>query len=116
MLKIVVTGAGGRMGRTLIEACQQTENCQLTAAFERLDSSLAGADSGEVAGIGSNDINIITDIDSAVDSFDVMIDFTSIDSTLDHIETCKQHGKKIIIGTTGFSAEQKQIIENASKE
>jgi len=116
MLKIAVTGAGGRMGRTLIEACQHAENCQLTAAFERLDSSLTGSDSGEVAGIGSNGVNIITDIDSAVDQFDVMIDFTSIDSTLDHIETCKQHGKKIIIGTTGFSAEQKQIIENASKD
>jgi len=116
MLKIAVTGAGGRMGRTLIEACQQAENCQLTAAFERLDSSLTGSDSGEVAGIGSNGVNIITDIDSVVDQFDVMIDFTSIDSTLDHIETCKQHGKKIIIGTTGFSAEQKQIIENASKD
>ena len=116
MLKIAVTGAGGRMGRTLIEACQHTENCQLTAAFERLDSSLAGSDSGEVAGIGSNGVNIITDIDSAVDQFDVMIDFTSIDSTLDHIETCKQHGKKIIIGTTGFSVDQKKIIENASKD
>ena len=116
MLKIAVTGAGGRMGRTLIEACEQAENCQLTAAFERLDSSLNGSDSGEVAGIGSNGVNIITDIDSAIEHFDVMIDFTSIDSTLDHIETCKQHGKKIIIGTTGFTADQKQIIENASKE
>jgi 4-hydroxy-tetrahydrodipicolinate reductase len=116
MLKIAVTGAGGRMGRTLIEACDQTENCQLTAAFERLDSTLTGSDSGEMAGTGSNNVKIITDIDSAVDQFDVMIDFTSVDSTLDHIETCKQHGKKIIIGTTGFSADQKKIIEDASKE
>lgn len=116
MLRIAVTGAGGRMGRTLIEACQQTENCQLTAAFERLDSSLAGVDSGEMAGIGSNGIKVITDIDSAIEQFDVMIDFTSVDSTLDHIETCKQYGKKIIIGTTGFSTEQKQIIQDAANE
>lgn len=116
MLKIAVTGAGGRMGRTLIEACKLADNCQLTAAFERLDSTLNGTDSGELAGIGNNGVKIITDIDSAVDDFDIMIDFTSIDSSLDHIETCKQHGKKIIIGTTGFSADQKNIIEEASKE
>jgi len=96
MLRIAVTGAGGRMGRTLIEACQQSEAGQLTAAFERMDSTLTGSDSGEVAGIGHNDVKIVTDINSAIDQFDVIIDFTSIDSTLNHIEICKQHGKKII--------------------
>ena len=116
MLRIAVTGAGGRMGRTLIEACHQSQQCQLTAAFERLDSTLSGVDSGELSGIGSNNIKIITDIDSAIDQFDVMIDFTSVDSTLDHIETCKQYGKKLIIGTTGFTSEQKIIIEQASQD
>jgi 4-hydroxy-tetrahydrodipicolinate reductase len=115
MFKIAVTGAGGRMGRTLIEACQQSENCHLAAAFERLESTLTGSDSGEVAGIGGNGISIVTDINSAVDQFDVLIDFTSVDSTLKHIAICKRHGKKIIIGTTGFSAEQKQIIAEAAK-
>lgn len=116
MLRIAVTGAGGRMGRTLIEACQQAENCQLTAAFERLDSSLVGSDSGEVAGVGTNGIKLVSDIDSEIDQFDLMIDFTTIDSTLNHIEVCKQHGKKIIIGTTGFSSEQKKIIKEAAKD
>ena len=116
MLRIAVTGAGGRMGRTLIEACLQAENCELTAAFERLDSTLKGVDSGEMAGIGSNGVKIVTDIDSAIDSFDIMIDFTSVDSTLDHIETCKQHGKKLIIGTTGFSSAQKELISDAAKD
>ena len=104
------------MGRTLIEACQQAENCQLTAAFERLDSSLVGSDSGEVAGVGTNGIKLVSDIDSEIDQFDLMIDFTTIDSTLNHIEVCKQHGKKIIIGTTGFSSEQKKIIKEAAKD
>ena len=116
MLNIAVTGAGGRMGRTLIEACQQAEGCQLTAAFERLDSSLIGSDAGELAGIGELGVKVVGDIDSVVDQFDVMIDFTTVDSTLDHIETCKQNNKKLVIGTTGFSASEKQIIKDAAND
>ncbi|MCW9014501.1 MAG: 4-hydroxy-tetrahydrodipicolinate reductase [Gammaproteobacteria bacterium] len=114
MLNIAITGAGGRMGKTLIEACNQSDHCQVTAAFERLDSSLIGADAGELAGIGSIGVAVAGDIDSMVDQFDVMIDFTTVDSTLDHLETCKQNNKKIVIGTTGFSSEQKKIIEDAA--
>lgn len=116
MLRIAVTGAGGRMGRTIIEAIQGTEDCQFTAAFERMDSSLIGADAGELAGLGNLGVPITGDIDSAIDSFDLMIDFTTVDSTLDHIETCKEHDKKIIIGTTGFSPDQKIIIQQAAEQ
>lgn len=116
MLRIAVTGAGGRMGRTIIEAIQNTDSCQFSAAFERLDSSLIGADAGELAGLGKLGVAVIGDIDSAIDSFDVMIDFTTVDSTLDHLETCKEHNKKIIIGTTGFSADQKTIIQKAAEQ
>ncbi|MCW8956725.1 MAG: 4-hydroxy-tetrahydrodipicolinate reductase [Gammaproteobacteria bacterium] len=116
MLKIAVTGAGGRMGRTIIEAIQNTEGCQFSAAFERMDSSLIGADAGELAGLGKLGVKVIGDIDSVIDSFDVMIDFTTVDSTLDHLETCIEHNKKIIIGTTGFSIEQKAIIQQAAEQ
>lgn len=116
MLKIAVTGAGGRMGRTLIEACHLAETCQLSAAFERDGSTLIGADSGEMSGIGKNDVKISADINQAISQFDVIIDFTSVESTISHIEICKKNAKKIIIGTTGFSTEQKKIIEAASKE
>lgn len=116
MLKIAVTGAGGRMGRTIIEAIQDTEDCQFTAAFERMDSSLIGADAGELAGLGNLGVPVTGDIDGAIDSFDLMIDFTTVDSTLDHIETCKEHDKKIIIGTTGFSPDQKAIIQQAAEQ
>ena len=116
MLNIGVVGAAGRMGKALIEACHHAEGCQLSAAFERLDSSLLGADAGELVGIGHNGIVVSADMDSQIDKFDVLIDFTTVDSTLDHLETCQQHGKKIVIGTTGFSAEQKQIIAKAAEK
>ena len=116
MLRIAVAGSGGRMGRTIIEACQQAENCQLTVALERMDSSLVGADAGELAGVGKLGVAIVGDVNKVMDQFDVMIDFTSVDSTLDHIEVCRENNKKLVIGTTGFSSAQKQIIEQAGKE
>ncbi|MDQ1362398.1 MAG: 4-hydroxy-tetrahydrodipicolinate reductase [Pseudomonadota bacterium] len=116
MLNIAVAGAGGRMGRTIIEACNQTPNCRVSAALERLDSSLIDADAGELAGIGKLNVSIVGDINKIGNSFDVLIDFTSVDSTLDHIEFCKEHKKKLVIGTTGFSADEKKIIEHAASE
>ena len=113
MLNIAVAGAGGRMGRTIIEAIQQTPGCQLSAALERLDSSLVGSDAGELAGIGKLDIPVVADVNQVTDRFDLLIDFTSIDSTLDHIEYCREEHKKLIIGTTGFSEQQKKIIQDA---
>ena len=92
MLNIAVTGAGGRMGRTIVEAIQNLDGCQVTAAFEYLGSSLIGSDVGELAGIGKIGVEVTGDIDAVLDSFDVMIDFTSIDATLDHLEICKNNG------------------------
>lgn len=116
MLNIAVTGAGGRMGRTIIEACQQTEGCQIAAAVERQGSSLIGSDAGELAGIGKIGVSIADDIADVVDAFDILIDFTSIESTLHNLQICKDNNKKIIIGTTGFSDSQKQIIQSSASE
>ena len=88
----------------------------LPAALERLDSSLIDVDAGELAGVGKLNVKIVGDINKIENSFDVLIDFTSVDSTLDHIEFCKEHKKKLVIGTTGFSAEEKLIIEHAARD
>ncbi len=116
MLNIAVAGAGGRMGRTIIEAIQHSQGCRLGAALERMDSSLLGADAGELAGVGTLNVAVAGDINQVKDAFDVLIDFTSIDSTLDHIEFCREENKKLVIGTTGFTDEQKKIIEAAARD
>jgi len=116
MLRIAITGAAGRMGKTLIEACQQTENCGLSAAIERPGISLIGADAGELAGVGTLNVKLVDDIASVVDDFDTLIDFTSIESTLHNLQICKENKKHIIIGTTGFSDEQKLLIQQAAEE
>ena len=114
--KIAITGAAGRMGKTLIEAISVADNCELTAAIERPESSLVGADSGELAGIGKNGIAVVGNINEVVNAFDVLIDFTIPQATLANIETCQQAGKKMVIGTTGFTPDQQKCIDSAADQ
>ena len=77
-LRIAVVGAGGRMGRQLIKAVSKAEGVQLTAAFERVGSTLLGSDAGELAGIGHNGITVTDNLIASIDQFDLVIDFTQI--------------------------------------
>lgn len=113
MTNIAITGAAGRMGRTLIEACKLTEGLILTAAIERKGSQLIGHDAGIAAGIGALDVSIVDDL--AATNFDVLIDFTRPEVTLKNLEYCVASNKKIIIGTTGFDDAGKDAIASAAQ-
>lgn len=115
MTDIAIAGAGGRMGRTLIEAAQLSENCRLTAATERADSSLIGTDIGDLAGIGHPlKIPVSPSLDEA-GKFDVLIDFTHPTITTQHVDYCVANKRKLIIGTTGCDEALEQKIQQASK-
>jgi len=116
MRRIAVIGAAGRMGKTLIEAIQQAEGATLTAAIERPQSSLIGADAGELAGVGKLGVSIVGDLNAVLDDFDVLIDFTHPTSTLVNLEACRAAGKAVVIGTTGFSEDEKQVIASAAQD
>ncbi|MCT8546980.1 4-hydroxy-tetrahydrodipicolinate reductase [Glaesserella parasuis] len=115
-LKIGVVGAGGRMGRQLVQAVNNAEGVELGAVFERKGSSLVGADAGELAGIGHLGVTVTDDLASQVNHFDLLIDFTRPEGTLEHIAFCVAHNKKMVIGTTGFDDAGKQAIKSASEE
>ena len=115
MRRIAVIGAAGRMGKTLIEAIQQAEGARLTAAVERPESSLIGADAGELAGVGKLGVQVVGDLAQVLDDFDVLIDFAHPTSTLVNLELCRDAGKAMVIGTTGFSEEEKQAIAAAAE-
>ena len=115
-MRVAVVGAAGRMGKNLIEAVGMTKGLELTAATEHPDSSLIGADAGEVAGVGKLGVTIADDLAAVVNDFDVVIDFTGLAPTLNHLSICREHGKKIVIGTTGFDDAQKAQIADASKD
>ncbi|MCW3150652.1 4-hydroxy-tetrahydrodipicolinate reductase [Stutzerimonas stutzeri] len=117
MRRIAVMGAAGRMGKILIEAVQQTAGAAgLTAAIDRPDSSLVGADAGELAGIGRLGVPLSGDLTKAADEFDVLIDFTHPSVTLKNLDICRRAGKAMVIGTTGFSAEEKERLAAAAKD
>jgi 4-hydroxy-tetrahydrodipicolinate reductase len=116
MRRIAVMGAAGRMGKTLIEAVQQTPGAGLTAAVDRPDSTLVGADAGELAALGRIGVPLSGDLNRVVDEFDVLIDFTHPTVTLKNLAFCRKHNKAMIIGTTGFSVEEKQLLAEAGKD
>jgi 4-hydroxy-tetrahydrodipicolinate reductase len=116
MIKLAITGAAGRMGRALLEVCQNSEHTELGIAIDRVGSSLVGTDAGEQAGLGILNSVIVDDLSKVLSDFDTLVDFTHPDVTMTNLELCRKAGKKIIIGTTGFTEEQKQTITDASKD
>jgi len=116
MTRIAITGAAGRMGRSLIQACHQAEGLTVTAALEHPESSLLGSDAGELAGIGKLAVEVGADISAVLDDFDVLIDFTRPEPTLANLEACRRGGRRMVIGTTGFSEAQKAGIAAAAKD
>lgn len=116
MIRIAVVGASGRMGHCLIRAAVLADRAALVIAVSRPGSDAVGKDAGELAGIGALGVKVVADLASVVDQFDVLIDFTRPDASMTFIELCRQAGKKIVIGTTGYSAAQKAVIAEAAKD
>ena len=115
MINIAITGAGGRMGKTLIEAITNSDGIQLTAAIENPESALIGADVGELSGVGLNNIQVVGSLSDVINSFDVLIDFSTPTSTASNAEVCLAHKKKLVVGTTGLTEEQSQLVNSASQ-
>jgi 4-hydroxy-tetrahydrodipicolinate reductase len=116
MTRIAVTGAIGRMGKMLIEAVSQSESVRLGAAIVLPDSTLIGADAGEVSGLGKNGVVIAGQLSDVLDDFDVLIDFTAPDATLANAELCARHQKGLVVGTTGFTPEQEAELLSYSHQ
>ena len=92
MIKVGVIGAGGRMGRMLIQAVAQNPETKLAAAIERKGSSLVGVDAGELVNIDKADVALVDDLSQVVNDIDVLIDFSLPESTVNNIKLCAEHG------------------------
>src|SRR5690606_21905981 len=114
MTRVAVTGAAGRMGRTLIQALSEAEDLSLTVALERAGSGLIGADAGELAGVGPLGVPIGDDLAAAVERFDTLIDFSVPAATLSNVDVCRAHGRAMVIGTTGIDPDGVARIREAS--
>ncbi len=109
-VRIAIAGAAGRMGKALLAAVSDTPTAQLTAALVRMDSALLGVDSGALLGGKASGISLSCELSRVLDQFDVLIDFSTPAATLAHAALCAAHGKKIVIGTTGFDPQQKEQL------
>ena len=117
MIRVAVAGASGRMGRMLIEAVTAAPDMTLTGALDVASapaigqnaSAFLGQSAGPSAG-QSSDVIISADLRAALIGADVLIDFTRPEGTLAHLALCRELGVNAVIGTTGFSAEQKAQI------
>ncbi|WP_456373006.1 4-hydroxy-tetrahydrodipicolinate reductase [Thiolapillus sp.] len=116
MIRVAVVGAAGRMGKSLVQAVNDTQGLELTVATEYPDSSLIGADAGELAGIGPLGVALTSDLGASISDFDVVIDFSRPEATLEHLAICRANGKQLVIGTTGFGEQQKQQIAQAAED
>ena len=116
-IQLAINGAGGRMGRTLVQACADNENTTLTAALERFDSPLLGSDAGELAGIGTLDVAIASVLETHESSqVHAWIDFTLPEGAISGLAQCVDKNIPMVIGTTGFTTEQKQKIYQAGNK
>ncbi|MDX1756975.1 MAG: 4-hydroxy-tetrahydrodipicolinate reductase [Marinobacter sp.] len=114
-MRVAIIGAAGRMGKVLIEAVDDAEGLDLGAAIVEPGSSLVGSDAGEVAGIGRVGVRLADSLSAVKDAFDVLVDFTFPDLTLENAEFCKAHGKAMVIGTTGMTAAEKEQLALAAE-
>lgn len=116
MIRVAIVGASGRMGLSLLKATALEDKATLSVAVSRAGSPSCGKDAGDLAGIGTQGVSILDDLTNVMGEFDVLIDFTRPEPSMQYIELCRQAGKKIVIGTTGYTDEQKAQIAVAAKD
>lgn len=118
-VRYAIAGSAGRMGRTLIEAVLGDPRATLAAALEHDASPALGKDAGEALGTPCG-VAITADIDTALGAAngaaDCLIDFTRPQGTLRHLAACRQRGVAMVIGTTGFSPTEKDVIAEAARD
>ena len=116
MLRLGINGAGGRMGRTLVRACMEDDQVRLGGAFEAPSADSIGSDAGEIAGTGRTGVIIRDDPQACHADFEILVDFTVPECTMQSLEICREHGKSMVIGTTGLDARQKLRLREAARD
>jgi 4-hydroxy-tetrahydrodipicolinate reductase len=114
-LRVAVAGASGRMGRMLVEAIQASDDCALAGALDLPGSPALGQDAAAFLGQTSG-VKIVSDLREGLQNAQFLIDFTRPEGTIAHLRVCSELGVKLVVGTTGFTDEQKAEIHAAAKQ
>ena len=114
-MRLVVAGAGGRMGRTLVHAITASKGATLAGAVDAPASAAIGRDAGELAGLGKNGIEVASNVEPLLAGADGLLDFTVPNASVAFAEFAARRGMVHVIGTTGLSGEQEKLIAEASR-
>jgi len=115
MIKIAVAGASGRMGSRITALSKEYSELRLTGAFERKGHKDVGKDVGTMVGSGETGVKLTDNLESIIKDIDVVISFTTVEASLDHLRTASANGKAAVIGTTGFSKDHIKEISELTK-
>lgn len=115
MTRVAILGATGRMGRALIQAVHAEPQAKLAAVLARPGCPDLGRDASAIAGLNASGVLLGADLDAALPGVDVVIDFTRPEGTMTALQDCRKARKALVIGTTGFNAEQKAAIADAAR-
>ena len=113
-LKVVIAGCTGRMGHVLLESVFADADLKLHGALDRAGNPQLGRDAGEQFGKNSA-VKITDNMDEALKNADVLVDFTRPEASMQYLAACEKAKVKLVIGTTGFSAEEKTTIAKAAE-
>lgn len=117
MIRVVVTGVGGRMGRSVVRCVSEADDMRLVGATEREGSAFLGQDAGMVAGITSLSVTVVNDLDTVLENgADVVIDFSSPEASMNHARICAERGVALVVGTTGLEAKAHQAMADAARK
>ncbi len=109
-MKIAVSGAAGRMGSRIVQLGHGHPNMVISGALEAVGNPTIGSDAGDLAGIGHLGVTISSDTDQVLQGCDCLIDFSAADASVEHVMSAASLKKAIVVGTTGFSAEQRSRL------
>jgi len=114
-MRLIVAGAGGRMGRTLIQAIAASPDAALAGAVEAAGAAVLGRDCGELSGLGKNGVPVVAELAPLLGRADGLIDFTAPQATVAFAGLLAGKGLVHVIGTTGLSAADEAAIAAAGK-
>jgi len=115
LIKAIVTGCAGRMGRRIAAMIDETEGIEIFGGTDMADGPFIGKDIGEVAGLARKNIPVVDELDKIIDGCDVIIDFSEPGASLQHFIQAAEAKKAIVIGTTGFGEERWKTFEAMAK-
>jgi len=116
MIKVIVAGASGRMGKRICAMVHEHPDLELAAGFEQPESPAVGKDLGECAGVGTLGVLIADGLESVINDGDVIVDFTFHKATMAFAQVAARYGRAMVIGTTGLSADDLVILKKYADE